>query len=319
MTEVKVTLVVPVRDEEDSLPRLVQSIERQTHAPDAVIFVDGGSVDGTLQLLRSWCLERDSWRVLELGLASPGSGRNAGIASATTEWVALTDAGIELDPHWLGRLVRVAAAGAVDVVYGHYEPVGDSHFTTSAALAYVGSPTLTERGPVRTRSIGSCLLRRSLWQRVGGFPDLRAAEDLLFMRRVDESGARVAIAPEAVVHWRLQPDLRSTFRRFRTYSKVNAQIGEQRNWHYGIARMYLAAMPFVLLVARRGRRPWLLVPLAGGLGRVGRGIWRRRQGRGPLWATNPLRFLTVAAIVVTVDVATFAGWADALAERGRAG
>ncbi len=317
--EAAVTLVIPVRDERPALPALVRSIERQSRSPDAVVFIDGGSADGTPQLLRSAINAHADWSVVEAGPATPGRARNVGFEVAETEWVALIDAGIELDPHWLERLVRVARSDTdVDIVYGHYEPAPAGHFSACAALAYVESPGCTDRGPVRSRSIASCLMKRSLWERVGGFPDLRAAEDRLFMRRVDELGARVAVAPEAMAWWDLQPDLVATFRRFRTYSRVNVEIGEQEGWHYGIARMYLAAAPFVVLAARR-RRIWLLLPVAGALARVGRSIWSRREGRGVVWAANPARFVTVGVILLTVDLATFAGWVDAIVHRRRAG
>lgn len=312
-----ITIVIPVRNEERTLPALLGSIEAQTYQPTSVLFVDGDSTDGTVRMLRSRCAGHPGWRVLNARATSPGGGRNAGIGAAETEWVALTDAGIELDAHWLERLVRVVDADpTVDIVYGHYEPSPGGYFRACAALAYVGAPVRTGQGPVRTRSVASCLMRRSLWERVGGFPDLRAAEDLLFMRRVDELGARVAVAPEAVVYWELQPNLARTFRRFRVYSKVNVEIGEQRSWHYGVARMYLAATPFLLLGARRRTR-WLAAPLLGVLARAGRSVWVRREGRGVLWAADPGRVATVAAILLVVDAATFAGWADAIIERRR--
>ncbi len=35
-----------------------------------------------------------------------------------------------------------------------------------------------------------------------------------------------------------------------------------------------------------------------------------------LWAANPARFATVAVILLAVDAATFAGWADAIRSDG---
>ena len=310
-----VTLVIPLRDEQHAVPALVASIERQVRAPDAVIFVDGGSIDDTVALVRTACARHAGWRLIEAGPATPGRGRNVGFEAASTAWVALTDAGVDLDPHWLDRLTRMVAADPdVEIVYGHYEPAIDGFFTACAALAYVAPAGSTGQGPMRPPFIASCLVTRDLWARAGGFPDLRAAEDMLFLRRVRELGARVALAPEAIATWDLQPDLRRTFRRFRTYSKVNVRIGEERSWHYGVARMYLAAAPFVLLGAAR-RRSWLFVPLMGLVARAGRSVSERREGRGLLWATNPLRVGSVAAILLTIDAATFAGWAVAIVER----
>ena len=47
---------------------------------------------------------QSTWTVLEAGSATPGRGRNLGFETAATRWVALTDAGIELDAHWLSDL-----------------------------------------------------------------------------------------------------------------------------------------------------------------------------------------------------------------------
>lgn len=143
-----------------------------------------------------------------------------------------------LDAHWLERRVRVAAADPrLDVVWGHYEPLAAGFFVTSSALAYVAPLTETAAGAARDHSVASCLLRRYLWRRAGGFADLRAAEDLLFMRRVSELGSAEATAPEAGVCWQLAPSPWSTFRRFRTYSRVNAAMGEQEFWHRRLGRM----------------------------------------------------------------------------------
>ncbi len=310
--DLQVTLVVPVRDEEHTIGALMRSIESQLRLPDAVIFVDAGSRDATPSIVCDACAEHRSWSLTHAGPATPGRARNVGIGLAGTEWVALTDAGIELDRYWLERLVRMARADdEVQLVWGHYEAAPDGWFTACAALAYMSPPDNGSRGPVRDGSIASCLLQRQVWERAGHFPDLRAAEDRIFMRRVRQLAVRTAVAPEAVVRWHLQPGFGPTFRRFRTYSEVNVRAGQQHDWHDNLARMYLVALPFVLLAALHRRR-WALIPLFGAALRVERSIWRAREGRGVRWAANPGRFATVAAIVATVDAATFTGWLDAV-------
>lgn len=310
-SEIRVTLVVPLRDEELRVAALLRSIASQSRLPDAVIFVDAGSQDSTPAIVVEACAAQPGWTLEQIGPATPGRARNAGIRLASTDWIALTDAGIELDRYWLERLVRMAVADAgVELVWGHYDPAPDGWFTACAALAYVSPPTGYRRGPVRDCSIASCLLQRQVWERAGHFPDLRAAEDRIFMRRVQELGICTAVAPEAFVRWHLQPGFRGTFGRFRSYSEVNVLAGEQRHWHHRVARMYLVSLPFLLLGAFRRRR-WAAVPLAAAAARVGNRIWSSREGRGLRWAANPVRFATVGAIVLTVDAATFTGWLDA--------
>ncbi len=311
----QVSLVVPVRDEAASVEMLLGSIASQTLAPEEVLFVDGGSVDDTVEQLRAAGRERGRIRIIEAGEASPGRGRNLGIEAARCEWVALTDAGIRLEPTWLERLVEVARRDpSVAVVYGNYEPFTTSFFERCAALAY--PPPKQERpgGRMRGPSTASMLLSREAWAKVGGFPDLRAAEDLIFMERIRTEGFKEGWAPAATAWWQLRPSLASTFRKFVLYSRHNVWAGRQWDWHYGIARKYILMLPFIVLAIAHSLW-WLSVPLLVTAARVGLSIWRRREGRGLLWMINPAQFLGVAAIILTIDAATFIGWGQALYQK----
>lgn len=314
-----ISIVVPVRDEAASVAALLQRLAGQTRAAREIVVVDGGSTDGTPQVVAAFAAEHTgaNVRLVHAGPATPGRGRNVGVVEAAFEWIAFTDAGIDVDAHWLDRLARVAESDpAVDVVYGAYEPVVDSRMAETAALAYVGPKQSSPVGPVRTRSIASCLLRRKVWEQVGGFPDLRAAEDRLFMAAVEAGGFVVAVAPEAVVRWHLQPTLRRTFDRFRVYSRHNVLAGQQANWHRRVLRYYLIGGGFVLGAVLRWR-PLLAVPLGGFVTRAVRSSWTRRDGRSPAWALQPVRVARVAGLLAVVDIATFAGWVEAIAERRR--
>jgi glycosyltransferase involved in cell wall biosynthesis len=311
----RISLVVPVRDEEATLPRLVSSVRAQTRQPDEVILVDGGSTDRTVELARELFAGDARFRIVEAGEATPGRGRNVGATEATHPWLAFTDAGIGLDPHWLERLAeKVEEEPETDVVYGNFEPLARTFFERCAAVAYV--PPKASRGGVRLRgpSIASSLVRREVWRRAGGFPDLRAAEDLMFMERVEALGARVRWAPEATVWWQLQPTLGRTFRKFALYSKHNVWAGRQRFWHYGVARQYALALPFVALAVLHSAW-WLVVPALGLAARAAKSVWRQREGRGLGWALNPAQFACVLLLILTIDLATFVGWARALLTR----
>jgi glycosyltransferase involved in cell wall biosynthesis len=307
----RISLVVPLRNEAATLQSLVASIARQTRQPDEIVLVDGGSTDATMALMRRLADVDARIRPVEAGEATPGRGRNVGISTAAHEWIALTDAGLTLEPTWLEELARAAVATeGVEVVYGNYEPVADTLFARCAALAY--PPPKQERpgGRMRGPSTASMMLRREVWQRLGGFPDLRAAEDLIFMRRIERAGCRVAWSPRATVWWQMQPGFRRTFRKFVLYSKHNVWAGLQSDWHYGVARQYALVAPFLVLAVVHSAW-WLAVVALWLAARVGRTIWRRREGRGLAWALHPVRFAGVALILLTIDAATFVGWAQA--------
>lgn len=315
--DLRISLVVPVRNEEESLARLVSSVRAQTRQPDEVLLVDGGSTDRTVELARELAAGDERFRVVEAGQASPGRGRNVGASEARHPWLAFTDAGIGLDPEWLQRLAeQVEEQPETEVVYGNFDPLTRTFFERCAAIAYVmpKTPHGDDGALTRGRFIASSLMRREVWRRAGGFPDRRAAEDLIFMERVEAQGARTRWAPRANVRWQLQPNLARTFQRFALYSKHNVWAGRQRFWHYGIARQYVVALVFVVLALVHSPW-WLVVPALGLAARAAKSIWRHREGRSVAWALNPLQFLCVALVILTVDLATFAGWAQALKGR----
>jgi glycosyltransferase involved in cell wall biosynthesis len=312
-----VSLVIPLRNEEASLLLLIESILRQARPPDEVVLVDGGSTDRTVSLARELTAGRTGFSIIEAGPATPGRGRNVGIAAAMHSWIALTDAGIQLEPTWLEALVDAAGRGpAVDVVYGNFEIRTRSFFDRCAALAYPPPKRDRPNGRMRGPSIASALIRREVWQALGGFPDLRAAEDIIFLERVHERGFVVGWAPGATVWWQLQPNLVKTYRRFALYSEHNVRAGRQRNWHYGVLRQYLLACPFLAL-SMAAHPGWAVVPLLGAAARVARSIWARREGRGLPFLLNPAQFLLVGVILATIDLATFVGWARALRHRSQ--
>lgn len=306
-----VSIVVPVRNEVQSLPALIASLLHQTYQPEEIIIVDGGSTDGTTDWVRRTATTEPTLRLIEAGLATPGRGRNVGIEEARHDWIALIDAGTRAEPAWLERLVAAAERRTdARIVYGSYEPVTDTFFTRCASLAYVPPKYAIPGGATRGPATMSMMIRRDAWRAVGGFPDLRAAEDLIFFSRVVADKLPVAWAPDAVVWWQMQPGLASTFRRFATYSRANVLAGMERQWHYGVARQYAVAAACVLLGV--WHHPlWFLAPPLGLVARTARSLWQRSGDRG--WrALDPVQFVGVLGIIFVLDIATFVGWVQAL-------
>jgi len=179
---VKVSVAIPTRNEERTIAPLIESLLSQTLPPDEILVADGGSTDGTVSAARRF--EPRGVRVLELGPAFPGRGRNRGVEAARNEWVALIDAGCSAEPDWLEQLVaaRDGARPQPGIVYGNYAPRVASEWEIAQALAYV--PPVDPASGCRPPFIASALVERSAWRQAGGFPEeLRAAEDLLFFER----------------------------------------------------------------------------------------------------------------------------------------
>ena len=308
----KVSVIVPVRDEEDSIRELLDSLLAQTRPPDEIVITDGGSVDTTPQIIESYKEKGAPVKLIRAGAALPGRGRNLAAAAAKFEWLAFTDGGIRLAKDWLEALVLKASADdSIDIVYGSVEPVTDTFFTECAAIAYVPPPQPQEDVIARPRFIASSLLRREAWARVNGFPEnLRSAEDLIFMDRLEKAGYRAVFEPRALVYWRLRSTLTSTFKRFLVYSLNNIRAGLFNQWQsrilfrYAILLLILVAVlfidaslfwvPFAL---------WVLMLVARSIV----SIWRNRECYPGSFIRNVRRGLMVIAIIAVLDAAAIIG------------
>ncbi len=308
----KVSVIVPVRDEEDSIRELLDSLVAQTRPPDEIVITDGGSVDATPQIIEDYKRRGLPVNLIRAGAALPGRGRNLAAAEARCEWLAFTDGGIRLEKRWLQYLVSKAAEDrSTDVVYGSVEPVTDTFFTECAAIAYVPPPKPQDDVIARPRFIASSLVRREAWAKVKGFPEnLRSAEDLLFMERLESAGYRAVFEPRAQVYWRLRATLKSTFKRFLVYSLNNIRAGLFNQWQSRILFRYVMLF-LVLLVVLVVEPSWFWLPIALWvlmlIARSIVSIWRnRRCYPGSFWR-NVRRAVMVVALLAVLDAAALIG------------
>lgn len=312
MNIIKVSLVVPIYNEENSLEKLVKSINYQTLKPDEVIFVDGGSIDKTLEVFEKLCSSNPIYKLIKTHRATPGMGRNIGTENARNDWIAYTDAGIVLDKNWLAELVETAENNrAADIIYGNFAPLINESFDKVAALAYVAPQN---RNGFRGNSIASSLIKKQVWRTIGGFPDLRAAEDLMFMEIAGKLGFKTNFAPKALMYWQLCPNFFSVFRKFILYSKFNVWIGREWQWHYGIAKQYLIVLPFVIAVLLHSWW-WLTAVAAWVFIRTAKRILQHRYEFSFSVIFNPFIFVGVMCLILTIDLAMYIGWMQGIFHR----
>lgn len=311
----KISVIIPVRNEEQSIRTLLDGLLNQTLSPAEIVITDGGSTDATREIISEYAKRGAPIRLLRESASLPGRSRNLAAAQAAYDWIAFIDAGITPETNWLELLARRAESqgdvGDVDVVYGAFEPVSDTLFKLCSVMAHASTPVEIEGKWVRTRSVACVLMKRSVWKTVGGFPeDLRSAEDLLFMNKIDQAGFRIAYAPEALVHWQVQPTPWLSFKRMVTYARSNMRAGLWQQWQSAIFKRYGLLLVSALPVFWFGLR-WLLVTLILWLAMLGaRGavaIWRNRNCYPGSIFENVVRLLVLVPLIAMLDAATIIG------------
>jgi glycosyltransferase involved in cell wall biosynthesis len=302
---VKVSLVATVKDAAPHVGEFLASVSKQTRQPDEVVVVDGGSTDGTLEILGS----TPEVRVIEETGANIARGRNVAVRAASHDVIAVTDADCVLEPDWLERLLAPIERGA-DVSMGLYRPIVGSLLQACAA-SMLPDPNEVREGRFLPSARSVAFLREAFIAG-GGYPEwMDTGEDMYLDLRWRDLGVRMELARDAIVHWRIRPTIAETWRQYVHYARGDAIGGMHPRRHVLRFTAYGGA---AAVLASRRRVPLALTALAGAA-YAARPIRRaarlaREAGRSPLVAVA----LTPALIALT-DAAKMAGYAQGVAGR----
>jgi len=306
-----VSVIATVKNEEASLHRLLDSLSAQTRPPDEVVIVDGGSSDGTQDILRDYARTGDlPLQVLIRQGANIAQGRNAAIQAASGEIIATTDAGVRLEATWLEELLRPFEEGdAVDVVGGFFVP--DPRTIFEIAMGATVLPSLADIDPARfLPSSRSVAYRREAWAMVGGYPEwMSYSEDVLFDLALRFRGYRFAFAPAARVHFRPRPDLRAFWRQYRNYAFGDGTALLWTERHLIRYATYLLTLPVIAGLALAHSPLWSLI-LALGAALYMRSPYRRLLPRlaDLTWHQKAWALALVPIIRLTGDLAKMVGY-----------
>ncbi|HEU5317993.1 MAG TPA: glycosyltransferase, partial [Chloroflexota bacterium] len=261
------TVVATVLNERSSAGRLVRSLAAQTRGPDEVVMVDGGSTDGTPDVLRSHPASSAlQLRVIEAPGANISRGRNVAIEAAAHETLLVTDAGVELHAAWAERLATELPGGTRPLRAASGFFVSAPRGAWELALGATTLPDVADVNPARfLPSSRSVAFTRQAWQAAGGYPEwLDFCEDLVFDFGLLAAGARPRFVPRAVVRFRPRPTVRAFFLQYYRYARGDGKAELWRLRHAVRYGTYLGGAALAVRAARGDRAALALLVLAGG-------------------------------------------------------
>lgn len=179
-----ISIIIPLLNEVDNLPNLIAHIKALSPAPQQVILVDGGSTDGSmtaacnlLKALPKMTRSSIDWHIIE-SVAGRARQMNAGAKRATGDVLLFLHADTRLSTDAIDEVQRAMAEHG----WGRF----DVRLDSSHPLLKVVGMMINKRSRLVSIATGdqAIFIKKSLFERLGGYPDQPLMEDVELCKRL---------------------------------------------------------------------------------------------------------------------------------------
>lgn len=225
-----ISLVTTVLNDREGCEAFFSQMEAQTHLPDEIVIVDGGSKDGTWEFLQNYQPTKPySLHVFQDVGCNVARGRNIAIAKAQNDIIASTDIGCTWEPQWLEELARpLLEDSQLEAVMGSWQVRWEDLKSDWAKVEYalLNEPKFiaTPKSHASSRAIA---YRKALWEKIGGYPEdlTLAGDDMVFALLLHQTTDRVTCAPIPRCYWERPVALKSFCKEARRNFRGGGEAG----------------------------------------------------------------------------------------------
>ena len=249
----KYSIIVPVFNRPDEVDELLESLTRQTCRDFEVVIVEDGSEVRCEDVVQRYA-NRLPVRYFEKPNSGPGQSRNYGAERSQGEYLIVLDSDVVLPEGYLAAVDEELTAnpceafGGPDRAHESFTPVQKainysmtSFFTTGGIRG--GKKKLDKFYP-RSFNMG---IKKTLYEELHGFSNMRFGEDIDFSIRIFKSGARCRLFPEAWVWHKRRTDFRKFFRQ--VHNSGIARINLYKKYPESLKLVHLLPALFTVGVA----------------------------------------------------------------------
>lgn len=234
-----VSVLIPVFNGEGFVADAISSVLAQSLADVEVIVIDDASQDDTVAIVTEAFTDEPRVRLIaSQSNGGPGVARNKGLQAARGKWVAVLDADDGMESIRLESLIAEAEKTGLDAVadnlalvdpglgevVGQAFPLGENErlaISVERFLDHVRPGAWVNLGWMQPLMRRDFLVRHNI-----AWPDLRHAEDMVFMMRLLMAGAKVGLVGKA--HYRYTQRRGTISGRASDMSRTKRSISEQQ-------------------------------------------------------------------------------------------
>jgi len=243
----KVSLITTERNEKDSIAEFIDSALSQSFKPNEIIIADGGSTDGTVEIIKEYIKKGAPIKLVK----APGNrsiGRNAAVKAAKNEYIACTDVGSRLDKNWLKNITAPFIKNPkAMVVSGGFKQEPKTYFEkiSSDLMLAPNDKIDVETWLPSSRSIA---FTKTAWKKAGGYPEhTNFNEDTPFDLALKKCGYKFEDGLKAIVYWRPRPNIREFYKQYYYYALGDALDSIGKDHFISLSIKYLILLLGIIL------------------------------------------------------------------------
>ncbi len=203
----RISIIVPVYNTEDYLPRCIESVIKQTYEDWELLLVDDGSKDSSGSICDCYAQQDTRIRVIHNQNQGPAASRESGIKIAMGEFVMFVDSDDWLDVHMLQIMyqqIRESGAGIICCLYQDIAGNGKARYPYCLPEDFIDCVNVQDcmyqmhHTRYLTGSPGAKLFRRELFKDIDFCRDVTIGEDYSMIVQLVEKAEHVRIISQAL-------------------------------------------------------------------------------------------------------------------------
>ena len=256
----QVSLIASVKNEAGNIAKWMDCVQKQTRLPNEIVIVDGGSTDGTDQMLENWSNHCPvPLKVIKAPGTNIARGRNIAIQEARYSIIAVTDFGCEPKPDWLEMLIQpFKLEPETRVSAGFYESIGRTGKVLSGNGLWPGLGKVDPQAFLP--SSRSVAFRKEVLDAVGGHPEwlTKTGDDTYLDLELKRLGGKWAFVPEAQVKWIAPEKLGVYLGKMYQWASGDGESGVNSRyyWRYFLNWCTWLAFSCMMLISLAGALVW---------------------------------------------------------------